>query len=281
MMLPQLSLPDWLAEHSIPYQSFRTAPSDWLERIRLGLRQYQRGNARVSIVMPAYNEAKVLLHSLSSLANLTLPNHVATEILIINDGSQDETADLLKALKVPHINLPENVKQKGSRQIGLEEASGKYVFHTDADTIYPQAWGIDFLEALQKPDVLMVYGPHSFIPPNLGARLPYVMHEFLGRSLYKIRSKHREYINVHGFNSALKREIALEVGSYDHTPEGSEDGHMAWMLQKAGKLELVDTPDSLVWTSPRRIQTDGGLAKAFLKRVKREGSRLQEYVTGK
>ena len=127
----------------------------------------------------------------------------------------------------------------------------------------------------------MVYGPHSFIPPNSGSRLPFAMHEWLGRKLYKIRSRHREHINVHGFNSALKREIALELGSYDHTPQGSEDGHMAWMLQKSGELQLVDTPDSLVWTSPRRIMSDGGLAKAFVKRVKREGSRLQEYLTGK
>ncbi|MEM8890765.1 MAG: glycosyltransferase family 2 protein, partial [Bacteroidota bacterium] len=60
---------------------------------------------------------------------------------------------------------------------------------------------------------------------------------------------------------------------------GSEDGHMALMLMKVGHLKYVSGKDSRAWTSDRRLHADGGLKWAFAKRIKKEGSRLAEYLS--
>ncbi len=252
-----------------------------IDQIRIGLRRFQCPHPKVSIVMPVFNEERSLLRTLSSLSQLTLPLSVPTELLLINDGSTDRTQELIDLLGIRSIRLFDNRRQKVSRWVGLQQARGEIVLHADADTLYPPDWGKAFVRVLsEKPEVAMVYGPHAFVPAAGKGRLPYAFHETLGKILYQFRRRHRPHINVHGFNSALRRDQALQFGSYDHDEWGSEDGHMAWLMHKVGKLQPVNQPSSLAWTSDRRLQKEGGLVAAFWNRIQKEGSRLPEYFLG-
>jgi len=274
-----LTTPNWIFKHILEEQLPEDICTHRLSEIRKGLARFQQKNPKVSIVIPAYNEEKYLLKTLSSLSELSLPDKVRTELLVVNDASKDNTSQILDSLGVKELYLPENLRPKGARQKGLEMAQGEIILQADADTLYPVDWGLSYLKNLENPATALVYGAHSFVSEYGRSRMSFCFHESLGEILYAVRRRKRAYINVHGFNSAFRRKDGLEHGSYEHSPLGSEDGHMALMLMKIGRLKYLPTSDARAWTSDRRLQADGGLKWAFAKRIKKEGARLGEYLS--
>ena len=88
----------------------------------------------VSIIVPVYNEGKVLADSISSLLDLDYPNY---EILIVNDGSKDNTAEVAETLvgyrqgrtslvKVSLINKPNGGKSK-ALNAGIQYSEADFV----------------------------------------------------------------------------------------------------------------------------------------------------------
>lgn len=276
--MPPLRIPSWIHAHRFAYTCLEDVPDSEIVRIRMDLLRFRVKKPVVSIVIPAFNEAGNILHTLSSLSHLRIADVYPTEIIVVNDASTDETQKILDTLGIKSIELKENRRPKGARQVGLTMAKGTYLLQADADTIYPAEWGIPYVEALKDPAIALVYGNHAFIPGEKNSRLAMFFHELLGEMLYRLRKRNREYINVHGFNSAFRREDGIHHGSYDHTATGSEDGHMALLLSRIGRLEFIDSPATLAWTSDRRIMADGSVWKGFSKRVKRERKRLSEYI---
>lgn len=100
--------------------------------ISLGKKQ-----VKISVLIPAYNSAKTIVEALESIKNQTYQNW---EIILINDGSQDETEEILrrylgntklplKYTKQTHHNYFKAIRQ------GLKYASGEIIFVLDADKI--------------------------------------------------------------------------------------------------------------------------------------------------
>ncbi|QUL99338.1 MAG: glycosyltransferase [Candidatus Fermentithermobacillus carboniphilus] len=95
------------------------------------------GNPLVSIIVPTYNRASLLLRSLTSLFNQTYKN---IEIIVVNDGSTDSTEevvapylDRIKYLKQPNRGSP------SAMNAGIKEARGKYVWvFADDDVALPR-----------------------------------------------------------------------------------------------------------------------------------------------
>lgn len=89
---------------------------------------------KVSIIVPVYNGQDFINRCLNSLINQTYSN---VEIIVINDGSTDNSLDLLKKYndKIILINK-ENSGVSDSRNLGLEKASGDYIMFCDIDDWY-------------------------------------------------------------------------------------------------------------------------------------------------
>ena len=89
-----------------------------------------------------------------------------------------------------------------------------------------------------------------------------------------------EAVNVYGFNSGYRREQGIKVDGYRHPPGSNEDGYLALKLRNEGfgKLHLVTNSRALVWTTDRRIESDGGLWNAIIKRIKRIFSRSKTII---
>lgn len=252
-----------------------------LKDIKEGLKQFTVDNPLVSIVIPAYNEEKDLLKMLSSLSQLK-PKY-PTELIVANNNSTDATQAILDACGVKSVFE----KRQGisyARQAGLEAAKGTYILSADADSIYPNDWGNKFIETLiNNPDIACVYGRYSFIPHNRSSltRIGLAIHEMLAEIAFSLRSKELECVNVMGFNFAYRRADGLQVGGFKHdlnrkVTQRSEDGWMALELSSLGKVRLVPTKQR-VWTSDRRLLTDGSLWNAFVNRVLRYAKNLFTY----
>lgn len=91
----------------------------------------------LSIILPAYNESQSIQQNLITLESY-LKDHLNTdyEILVINDGSTDDTADKAKAVDSPHIHVhsysPNQGKGYAIKQ-GMIRANGEYVLFMDVD----------------------------------------------------------------------------------------------------------------------------------------------------
>ena len=235
-------------------------------------------NPEVSVVIPAYNEEKNILQTLYSLTGNQTKYSV--EIIVVNNNSKDNTEQVVKASRINCVN---ELKQgiTAARTAGLMAAKGKYVLNADADTIYPKDWIELMIAPLEQNDVALTYGNFSFIPVGKTGRLTYFFYEYFADLMRWINALLKdEAVNVYGFNSGYRREQGIKVDGYRHPPGSNEDGYLALKLRNEGfgKLHLVTNSRALVWTTDRRIESDGGLWNAIIKRIKRIFSRSKTII---
>lgn len=95
-----------------------------------------------SIVIPAFNESARILATLESVVACVRDKGWGAEVLVVNDGSRDATAEIVKAFArdAPGVRLIENPGNRGkgySVRSGLLQARGEVVMFTDADLSAP------------------------------------------------------------------------------------------------------------------------------------------------
>lgn len=83
---------------------------------------------KVSIIMPAYNSEEFIRTSLSSI-----PKREDIEVIVVNDGSTDKTAEIAKEFNVILIDRKENMGIGYSRREALAVAQGEYIMFFDSD----------------------------------------------------------------------------------------------------------------------------------------------------
>ena len=94
---------------------------------------------RFSVIMPAYNAAKVIERAVKSLSEQTCHSY---ELIIVDDGSKDNTPELCQRIKNTHHNVTiirqENAGPGKARERGVKAAKGDYVVFLDADDYFSQ-----------------------------------------------------------------------------------------------------------------------------------------------
>ncbi len=92
----------------------------------------------ISIVIPAYNEAPAILETIDEITRVCKAAGIKTyEIIVVNDGSTDQTADILSSTQVVQINHPHNIGYGRSLKDGIKKAQYDTIVITDADCTYP------------------------------------------------------------------------------------------------------------------------------------------------
>lgn len=105
---------------------------------------------KVTVLLPVYNGERYLAETLASLFQQTYTDF---ELLIIDDGSTDSSADIIQRVADPRIRLlknPKRLKLSGALNRGMRESKGKYIARMDADDIaFPQRLQqqFDYMEA--------------------------------------------------------------------------------------------------------------------------------------
>ncbi len=112
----------------------------------------------LSIIIPAYNEEARLPGTLDKVAAYLATHSQKTEVLIVDDGSQDHTAQVAESFKskLPSLRVVSNGKNRGkgySVRHGIQEATGRIVLFTDADLSAPIEEADKLIEALANHDV--------------------------------------------------------------------------------------------------------------------------------
>ncbi|MBS1656315.1 MAG: glycosyltransferase family 2 protein, partial [Bacteroidetes bacterium] len=106
----------------------------------------------VSVVIPAYNAAAFIADTLKSIQSQAYPQW---EIIVVNDGSTDNTSDIIRKSGISSLQLIDqpNAGVSMARNKGLDNANGEFIVFLDADDLMEPGFlseRIDFLK--QHPD---------------------------------------------------------------------------------------------------------------------------------
>lgn len=112
-------------------------------------------NIQYSIVIPAYNEQARIGGTLAEVIRCVEANHWAAEILVVDDGSTDSTAEIVKAFsaRTPFVRLLSNGSNRGkgfSVRNGMLHAAGDIVLFTDADLSSPMQEAERLFDAIRQ-----------------------------------------------------------------------------------------------------------------------------------
>lgn len=126
-------------------------------------------NDVISIIVPVYNVVKTLPRCVRSLTGQTYRN---LEILLVNDGSGDESLDLCRELagqdgRIRVIDKP-NGGVSSARNAGLDAASGRFVMFCDSDDWAEPDWCGAMLEHFTEGDMTICGIEREDIPPEKG-----------------------------------------------------------------------------------------------------------------
>jgi cellulose synthase/poly-beta-1,6-N-acetylglucosamine synthase-like glycosyltransferase len=95
---------------------------------------------KLTIVIPAYNEARTIHRILDRVAQVELPDGLGKEVIVVNDCSRDTTQQVLEAYRDGHPELPMTVIRHDVNQgkgaalhTGIRKATGEYLIIQDAD----------------------------------------------------------------------------------------------------------------------------------------------------
>jgi len=242
---------------------------------RVGLKSYPR----VSIIVCSYNGGKTLPDCLKSLDQLNYPDY---EIILVDDGSRDNTPDIVekfqstRAGKAAGRPLPgfipivqRNMGLSFARNAGAAAATGAVFAYTDSDCMADPDWLFYLIGTLLAGDFAGVGGP-NISPPAVDWVQASVAAAPGGPSHVLLSDVVAEHIP--GCNMAFHRWAFESVGGFDtEYRKAGDDVDFCWRLQTSGQV-IAFSPAAIVWhyrrftlTGFRKQQEGYGEAESMLR----------------
>ncbi|MFC1709820.1 glycosyltransferase [Candidatus Omnitrophota bacterium] len=189
-------------------------------------------NGKLTVLVPAYNEAESIGDTIVSLQQQTFPIH---EIIVIDDVSTDNTADIASLYRVRVIKPPKNTGSKaGAQNYAMQFVNTEFTMAIDADTILAHDAVEKLIEAFEDENVVAACG---FVLPRhvrtVWERGRYVEYLFAFSFYKQIQDYFGKPLISSGCFSLYRTEILKENGCWSMRTL-AEDMDLTWSLYQKG-----------------------------------------------
>lgn len=232
----------------------------------------------VDVVIPAFNAARYINETLESIA---LQGDVVQSVIIVNDGSTDDTAQVIDAFcqKHPHLTVrlihQENQGLACARNSGIKATSAPFIALLDADDV----WLAHKLSAQlaifrQTSDLKLglVYCAYELIDqeskPILGKNIIIQPHL---RGQVSSRLHTGNFISGSGSSVLIRASVFQEVGYFDETLVASEDWDMWLRIAQKYTFDFIDQVFVQIRVHPNNMQ------KNFLRMLTSDLAMLNKF----
>jgi glycosyltransferase involved in cell wall biosynthesis len=196
----------------------------------------------VSVIIPTWNGAAKIERCLSALRNQDFGRRF--EIVVVNDGSIDNTPDVLARHNEIRVITQSNAGPAAARNRGSRAASGDIIVFTDDDCEPLPNWLTDMIRPFTDPEVVGAKGVYRTRQSSIVAR--FVQLEYEDR--YRLLARRPTIDFIDTYSAAFRRDRFLEMGGYDTSfPVAcAEDVELSYRMSARG-WRMVFAPEAKVY----------------------------------
>jgi GT2 family glycosyltransferase len=203
---------------------------------------------KASVIVPAHDAAKTIEECLEALCGQE-GLQGGFEVLVVDDGSQDETPELVdrfaKRSRRPPVRLirQERAGPAAARNRGAGEARGGLLAFTDSDCVPDPTWLLKLLKPLENPEVAGSKGAYQTQQKEVVARFVQIEYE----SKYRHMERFREIDFIDTYSAGFRRTAFEQAGGFDteFRTASVEDQEFSFRLAQMGH-RMVFVPDAVV-----------------------------------
>ena len=211
-------------------------------------------NPEISVVMPAYNASRTVGAAVDSVLAQTFTDF---ELIVVDDGSQDDTADVVGARDDPRVTCVRttNGGVSTARNRGVERARGSFIAFLDSD----DAWLPEKLERQRAamsamPQVGLCFAETQFVDDDLR---PTALQPAVHRSDWTVALLLEGNIVAGSASSAMARaSVVAESGGFDPSLSLCADWDMWLRMSVRTSVHVVDEPLVLYRSLPGTMSGD-------------------------
>ncbi len=218
---------------------------------------------QISVIIPVYNGEKTIFETIESVLNQTESDF---ELILINDGSQDSTLDIVASIQDPRLKVFSypNAGVSASRNRGIAHACGEFISFLDADDL----WTPDKLEAQlrvlqENPQAAVAYSWLDYIDEcgqflRTGCRKTATGDVYPELLLYQFLEN--------GSNALIRAQALSQVGGFDQSLTHAEDWDM--FLRLAARYHFVAVPSPQILYRMSASSASSNLSKMEAESLK-------------
>jgi GT2 family glycosyltransferase len=194
----------------------------------------------ISVVVCSYNGSRTIRDTMEGLKKLEYPNF---EVIVVDDGSKDNLADIVREYPVNLITTP-NQGLSNARNTGMKHALGEIIAYLDDDA-YPDPHWLHYLAYAYLTTPHACIGGPNIIPADDGPIATCVANAPGGPVHVLISDEIAEH--VPGCNLSIRKDVLTQIGGFDPIYRNAgDDVDLCWRVQQAGHT-IGFHPGALVW----------------------------------
>ncbi len=209
---------------------------------------------KLSVVVPAYNEEKLIGNCLRSILNQTI-DHKEYEIIFVDNNSTDNTSRIAKNLGVTPVMYKDKKSAIWAKQFGAKRAKGEIIVITDADAIVSKDWLENILRLFEDKKLMCVGGTVLATGNNKFSIGVLKFFDYFARGFQVVGVPF-----IWGTNMAVRRSAFAKIGGFNTNLRTSDDWEFVMRIQKEfGLRSALYTNKLKVKASPRKQDNMGQL----------------------
>lgn len=204
----------------------------------------------ISIIIPTFNGAARIANCLEALLPQIADRDA--EILVVNDGSTDNTAEVVGRYPSVRLITQANAGPAAARNHGARESKGSVILFTDDDCVPMPDWLSAMIEPFKDPELVAVKGVYRTKQTSVVARFVQIEYE----DRYRIMARHPSIDFIDTYSAGFRKDKFLEMNGYDTSfPVAcAEDAELSYRMSARGwKMKFI--PEAIVYhTHPENLR---------------------------